>query len=182
MPFETFLQSHGVKYSVQRSNLPIREETGLPDKGHIGFMPDVDVKAGDILTNPNDDTYHITKVEMQFFHGAPHYLQAFYQIEQELNAAKQSSAPVFNIQNAYGSVIGTGNQATINYNSAISGLKRAVSSDTSADKEQLEKIVSLLEMVVNDQVPPSKGLFSKFRDVMDRNSWINAVPDSKLPL
>ena len=135
-------------------------------------MPDVDVKAGDILTNSNGDTYRIISAEMQFLRGAPHYLQAFYQTEQERNAAKQSSAPVFNIQNAYGSVIGSGNQATINYNSAISELKQAVSSDTSADKEQLEKIVSLLEMVVDGQVPPSKGLFSKFRDVMERNSWI----------
>ena len=51
-------------------------------------------------------------------------------------------------------------------------LRQAVASDTSTDKEQLEKIVDLLEMVINDQVPPSKGLFSKFREIMERNSWI----------
>lgn len=101
-----------------------------------------------------------------------HFLETRYQAEQDHIANKQAATPVFNIQNAYGAVFGSGNQTTINYNFTISEMKKAVSADTSSDKEQLKKIVSLLEMVVNDQVPPSKGLFSKFRDVMERNSWI----------
>ncbi len=157
---------------MSRQNEPSREERGLPDKGYIMFTPNTNIRKMDILLNPVGETYHIIRTETEFAYGAPHFLKAFYQTDQEYNATKQSPAPVFNIQNAYASVIGTNNQATINYNSVVSELKEKVASDTSVDREQLEKIVSLLEMVVNDQVPPSKGLFSKFREVMERNSWI----------
>lgn len=172
MPFEDFLQPHGINYTLHRKKEPVREERGLPDKGYIMFRPGTDIGQSDVLTNPAGETYHVVRTETEFAYGKPHFLKAFYQTEWEHSAAKQSSSPVFNIQNAYGSVIGTGNQATINYNSAVSELRKAVASDTSTDKEQLEKIVDLLEMVVNEQVPPSKGLFSKFRKIMERNSWI----------
>ena len=173
MPFEDFLRPHGINYTLRRQNEPVREERGLPDKGYIMFRPGTDIKQSDVLTNPAGEMYHVVRTETEFADGKPYFLKAFYQTELECSTAKQSSAPVFNFQNAYGSVIGTGNQATINYNSAVSELRQAVESDTSADKEQLEKIVDLLEMVVNDQVPPSKGLFSKFSAVMERHSWIS---------
>ena len=172
MSFGNFLQLHGINYTLQRQNKPVREERGLPDKGYIMFRPGTDIVKSDVLTNPVGETYYVVRAETEFAYGKPHFLKVFYQTEREYSAAEQSSQPIFNIQNAYGSVIGTGNQATVNYNSAVSEFRQAVASDTSADKEQLEKIVDLLEMVVNDQVPPSKGLFSKFREIMERNSWI----------
>lgn len=175
---EDAIRRHGLDFELSRADLPYRVVTGLKNheketgKPYIGFMPGTDVKAEDILVSPSGDTYYVTETETQFNRKEPFQLKAFFQTEREHQAAKQSSSSVFNIQNAYGSIIGTNNQATINYTSAVSELKEAVAADTSADKEQLEKIVSLLEMAVNDQVPLSKGLFSKFREVMERNSWI----------
>ena len=163
MPFEDFLRPYGINYTLRRQNEPDREERGLPDTGYIMFRPGTDIVESDILINPVGETYHVVRTETEFAYGKPHFLKVFYRTEQEYSATKQSSPPVFNIQNAYGSIIGTGNQATV---------RQAVASDTSTDKEQLEKIVDLLEMVINDQVPPSKGLFSKFREIMERNSWI----------
>lgn len=175
---EDAIRRNGLDFKLSRADLPCRVVTGLKNhekttgKSYIGFAPGTDVKAEDVLVSPSGDTYYITETETQFNRKEPFQLKAFFQTEREHQAAKQASSSVFNIQNAYGSIIGTNNQATINYNSAVSKLKEAVAADTSNDKEQLEKIVSLLEMVVNDQVPPSKGLFSKFREVMERNSWI----------
>ena len=37
----------------------------------------------------------------------------------------------------------------------------------------MEKVIALLEMVVNNQVPASKGLFSKFSELMERHSWLS---------
>lgn len=172
MPFEDFLRPYGINYTLRRQNEPDREERGLPDTGYIMFRPGTDIVESDILINPVGETYHVVRTETEFAYGKPHFLKVFYRTKQEYSATKQSSPPVFNIQNAYGSIIGTGNQATVNYNSTVHELRQAVASDTSTDKEQLEKIVDLLEMVINDQVPPSKGLFSKFREIMERNSWI----------
>ena len=172
------IKQNGTKFRIVREDVPDRTELGVRNrdatgKSYIGFLPKTDIKAGDILVSPSEDIFYVIETETQFVRQEAIQLKAFIQSEREHNAAEQSSSAIFNIQNAYGSVIGTNNQATINYNSAIGELKERVASDTSEDKEQLEKIVSLLEMVVNDQVPPSKGLFSRFSEVMERNSWIS---------
>lgn len=172
------IRQSGTRFRIIRENVPDRTEIGLKNRetvtgrSYIGFLPKTDIKAGDILVSPSEDIFYVVETETQFVRQEAIQLKAFIQSEREHHADEQSSAPTFNIQNAYGSVIGTNNQATINYNSAISELKERVASDASEDKEQLEKIVSLLEMVVNDQVRPSKGLFSRFSEVMERNSWI----------
>jgi len=178
MPFETFLRQMGIDYIVKRDSQPDRIEKGLINteqssgRKYIGFMPGTDILPNDVLVNPSGDLFYVIETLTDSFLKKPHQLKAYYQTKREHELTKQEPHAVFNVQNAYGSVIGTGNQATINYNSAVSELRQAVASDTSTDKEQLDKIVDLLEMVVNDQVPPSKGLFSKFREVMERNSWI----------
>ena len=170
---ESFLNEHGIEYTINR-NGSIHTEIGLPNSIDgdkcICFYPNADIMPLDSITNHAGDEYFISEVETVFQGKNPAYLKATYKTQAQ---AVKNEQTVFNIQNAYGSVIGTGNQATINYNSAVSELRKAVASDTSADKEQLEKIVDLLEMVVNDQVPPSKGLFSKFSAVMERHSWIS---------
>lgn len=86
----------------------------------------------------------------------------------------------FNIQNAYGSVIGSQSSVVMNYNAAIQNAKKEIEASNSPDKEDLDKIISLLEMIVNNQLSPQKGLFSKFSSVMERNSWITGTITSTL--
>ena len=182
MPIETFLRNQGIDYIVRRESMPDRTESGLINteqttkRAYIGFMPGTDIEVGDILINPVGESVYVIETKTTFFMKKPHELKAYYQTELERHCVDQEPTSVFHIQNAYGSIIGNNNQATVNYNSAVSELKQAVAADSSEDKEQLEKIVSLLEMVVNNQVPPSKGLFSRFSAVMERHSWLsNAV-------
>ncbi len=61
---------------------------------------------------------------------------------------------------------------SISYNESLSNLKNEVQNSDSTDKEELQEIVQLLEMIVNNKVPASKGIFSKFSEIMERNSWI----------
>ncbi len=178
MPLETFLKLHGINFIVQRSSEPDRTELGLPNhdketnRAYIGFRPGIDIKVGDKLINPANESVYVTETETDFFRGKPEQLMVYYQTELEHNAENKISNTVFNIQNAYGSVIGNSNQVTIYYDETIKKLKEQVATTESSDKAELEKIIALLEMVVNNQVPPTKGLFSKFRNVMERNSWI----------
>ena len=58
--------------------------------------------------------------------------------------------------------------------------KKEIEASNSPDKEDLDKIISLLEMIVNNQLSPQKGLFSKFSSVMERNSWITGTITSTL--
>lgn len=79
---------------------------------------------------------------------------------------------VFNIENATNSVIGTQANVTMNIEHSIQEAKEQINSSTSEDKEELHQIISLLEMVVNNQIPAQKGLLSKFSATIQRNSWI----------
>ena len=59
MSFGNFLQLHGINYTLQRQNKPVREERGLPDKGYIMFRPGTDIVKSDVLTNPVGETYYV---------------------------------------------------------------------------------------------------------------------------
>ena len=144
------------------------------------FHPEVDIQNGDILTNPFGDKYYVLSREIQTYVRQPYQLKCYIIPESEYKDMQISTSPVFNIQNAYGSVIGTQANVTLNYNDAIQATKEQIASTDSPDKEELQQIVSLLEMVVNNQVPVQKGLFSKFSEVMERNSWITSAISSTL--
>lgn len=94
--------------------------------------------------------------------------------------SQPQNSPTFHINNAYGSVIGTQQNVTLNYKSSLSQLKSDVNECNSEDKESLQKIVSLLEMILDNQVPPNKGIFSKFSAVMERNSWFTSAVSSTI--
>lgn len=88
--------------------------------------------------------------------------------------------PFFNIENAYSSVIGSQQNVTFNCNDSIQKAKQQIEAINSPDKEELKQIISLLEMIINNQLPPQKGLLSKFSSVMERNSWITSTLASTL--
>ena len=173
---DDFLKLEGLSYTVKRDSAPSRVELGLADEegSCISFIPGTDIIPGDTLISPDGSTVCVIKTQVQYFNKKPYSLNAYYADDSRSQADVQAPPAVYNIQNAYGSIIGNSSQATINYNSAISDLKEQVAADTSADKEQMEKIVSLLEMITNNQVPPTQGILSKFSGVMERNSWFSS--------
>ncbi len=174
---DSFLKEHGIPYTVKRDGCKDRQEIGLENRDeanrpYICFFPDKDIRAGDSLINPHGDTFYVTEAKMRYMKAEASYLQAYFQTAAERERETNANSVVFNIGTAYGSVIGNSNQATINYKTSLDEIKARVEQEPSEDKEDLKKIISLLELVVNDNVPPSKGLFSKFSAVMERHSWI----------
>ena len=143
-------------------------------KKFIGFMPGTDIQQNDILTNPAGEVIYITDTQTQFIHQEQYQLKAYYQTKYEKAYNTQSNSPVFNIGTAYGSVIGTQQSVTVNYKDSLRATKKQIEDSDSPDKEELQQIISLLEMIVNNQLPPQKGLLSKFSAVLERNSWITS--------
>ena len=158
---------------------------GLPNheqstsKAYIGFFPKSDVIVGDWLINPSNERFYVKDTITDFFMGEANQLKAYYQTASEVNSSS-STTNIFNIGTANGSVIGSQSNVILNYNEALQGIKEQVASTPSPDREELQQIVTLLEMVVNNQVPPQKGLLSKFSAVMERNSWITSAISSTL--
>lgn len=185
-PFISFLKRHGQKYSIERNGEIVFEIDGLPNhetttgRQYIGFMPGSDVLANDWLINTVGERFYVSDVKTTFVLKEPHCLNAYYLTEFEQQKSLQTGNPTFNIQNAYGSVIGTQSSVILNYNDSIQHLKDQINSTESNDKEELKQLCSLLEMVVNNQVPVQKGLLTKFSAVMERNSWITSAITSTL--
>ena len=177
-PFSSVLRLGGNKFTVERDGQIVAELDGLSNKDesgrhYIGFAPGAGVRINDWLINSSGDRFYVDDVKTAYFMGKPHVLNAYYSTETEHKAkSKQSHSAIFNIGSAHGSIIGTQALATVNYNDGIKHLKEQVAATESDDKEDLARIVALLEMVVNNQVPASKGLLSKFTETMERNSWI----------
>lgn len=182
----SFIERSGIMYSIERNSKIISEHKGLINteqstgKRYIGFYPDVDIQTGDFVTNPFGDKYYVSNREIQTFTGKPHQLKCYIISIAEYEKLSLPTTATFHIENAYGSVIGTQTNVTLNYNDSIQRAKEQIASIDSPDKQELQQIISLLEMVINNQVPPQKGLFSKFSAVMERNSWITGTISSTL--
>lgn len=183
-PFYTFWNTQGILYSVIRNDNKINECKGLPNRDsigkYIGFPADYDITAGDILIPKTDEKFYVTDTLVDYWDGKPSQKKAYIQTEVEHNTSKHQASTIFNIGTATGSVIGTQANVTLNYSNSIQYAKEQIESSDSPDKEDLQKIISLLEMIVNNQLPPQKGLFSKFSSVMERNSWITGTISSAL--
>ncbi len=155
------------------------ERTGVSFKGilvlnqgnpRIDFENSVDIKSSDWITNSVGEKLYITELVSL----SEYYKSCYYISEYEYNTSIKSN-PSFSINatTIKNSIIGTQSTATINMSSEIEKMREEISNSQSDDKEELLKIVSLLEELKNNQEPVPKGILSKFSCVLERNSWIS---------
>lgn len=176
--FELFLKRSGQPFKVERNGEVLFTVDGLPNhetvtkRQYIGFVPGTDIKPNDWVINSLGERFFIEDIKTTFLQKEPHCLNAYYLTQAEYQKSTQQNSTVFNVQNAYGSIIGTQSHVTLNYNDSIRKARELIDTSDTKDKDELNQIINLLEMVVNNQVPANKGLFSKFSAVMERNSWI----------
>ena len=117
-----FINRNGITYSVERNGDVISEQKGLINtkqstgKRYIGFYPDADIQIGDFVINPYGDRYYVLNREVQTFTGRPYQLNCYIISATEYEDSKNSTSAIFHIENAYGSVIGTQANVTLNYN------------------------------------------------------------------
>lgn len=184
---EKFIKTNGITFEVERNGKVISEILGVPNhekatsKPYIGVMEISFLSVGDYLINPHKQRFLVKDIVADYAFQELQQYKVFYLTESEELAAKnQSNATIFNIENAYSSVIGSQQNVTFNCNDSIQKAKQQIEAINSPDKEELKQIISLLEMIINNQLPPQKGLLSKFSSVMERNSWITSTLASTL--
>ena len=164
-PFQMLLKQQGQLYKIERNSQTISTLDGLPNHGnshkqYIGFTPGSDVMAGDCLINSVGERFYVKDTVTDFFMQKPNQLKAFYLTENEFkNQQSASASTVFNIENATGFVIGTQSVVNMNYQTTMQQLHEQVSACILPDKEQLEKLISMLELITNDDVPAHKRDF-----------------------
>lgn len=177
-----------VEYAIDRNETIVNTIKGLPNHEkstglpYVGFEPGTDIRTGDWLINPLNERFYVRDAKTTFFQGQPHSLNAYYLTESEYKEQQTTASNVFNIGTAYGSVIGTQSCVTLNYNESIENFRKQVAEqEDSPDKEQMNQIISLLEMITTNQLPVQKGLLSRFSALMEKHAWIsNAVSSTIL--
>lgn len=186
-PFESILRLQGIVYQIERDGNITHATKGLINfntstkRKFIGVPVNTDIKVGDWLINPSGNRFYVEETETSYFSKNPASIDAFYLTEKEYKTDNAPlAAPVFNVNNAYGSVIGTQAHVTLNYNDCIEQIKKQISSFDSDDNKQLNEIVVLLEKIMSEKEKPTKGMLAKFSDVMERNSWISGSIASAL--
>lgn len=178
MEFKDMLKSNSVKYIVNRQENIVGEHMGLPNtekstnKKYIGFEPNADICLFDRLLNPVGEIFYIIDTQTQFINGSPFQLKAYYNTEAEHNQKKNEiSNTVFNIGNVSNSIIGNNNVNTLS-NQLLSDIK-SNSEKFPEDKEQLDEIISLLNLIAENKIQPKQGLLSKFSNLMEKHSWLS---------
>ena len=188
MIFENFLKRHGIDMRIERNGEIISTIPGLPNREtatnrkYVGFRPGTDIKVDDVVITPANERLYITETQASYFQKHQEEIKAFYMTEAEKHRKEieQRQSNVYNIGTAYGSVIGPANTATINYKTNFQELRERAALENAPDKEQVQKLIDLVEMIVNGQVPPQKGLLSRFSETMERHSWITSAVASAL--
>lgn len=186
-PAQQFINDRGIMFQVERCGSVVSELKGLPNRDnpqsprYISFMLDSDVQIGDWIINLENERFYVIDTHTDFFLQEKSQLKAYYQTVAERNSQNKIQSAIFNIGTATNSVIGTQASVTMSINGAIQNAREQITSSDSKDKEELQQIISLLEMVADNQVPAQKGLLSKFSAVIQRNSWI-ASPISSILL
>lgn len=183
MIFESLLSMHGLNMQIERDGEIIATVPGLPNREtatnrqYVGFCPGTDIKIDDVVITPASERLYVTETQASFFQKQQEEIKAFYmtEVEKKRKENEQRQSNIYNIGTAYGSVIGTANTATINYQTNFQELRERAEAEDAPDKEQVQKLVDLVEMIVNDQIPPQKGLLSKFSETMERHSWITSA-------
>ncbi len=179
-PFLLIFKQANQPYKLERNGVTIADLKGVENrtsdthKNYVGFLPKTDIKPNDWLINQFNERFYVQDTKTTVFMKEPCELQAFILTEVEYKNKQNSSNVTYQINNAYGSVIGNQSNFTLNYSSSINELRDTINKSDSQDKEELNKIVNLLEMITNNEVPASKGILSKFTETIQKNSWITS--------
>lgn len=176
-PFITFLNRSGLIYKVQRNGIVIAEIKGLPNRekdtmrDYVGFLPDKDIQVGDWLINPANQKFYVEDIYSASFTGKIIELKAFVLSEAKYKTLKSNDNNI-SINNLFGNIIGNQSNISINYNIQIESIRNYINESNSDDKEELKILIDLLEKIVNNETQPSKGMFSKFSQLMEKHSWL----------
>lgn len=181
---EDFIEMNGIMFKIERNGSIISELKGRQQiedktsKKYVGFLVGSDVKPGDWVMNPYGDRLYIVDTITGIGINGPSELKAYFQTVTEYNSKPEPQSTVFNIGSANNSVIGNQSHFAVNINASLQEAREQINSSDSDDKEELHKIIDLLESVANNQVPLQRGMFSRFSALMQRNSWITGTMSS----
>lgn len=172
-PIIRLLEHHGILFSVERNGIVVSTVKGIRQYSTIEFLPNTDIQVNDVLINPSNERVYVSDTHTDYYKGEACKLVADFLTDNQKNSqSAQNQQTVFNISNASNSVIGNNNYVVFDYSAEIDKAEQKINTSNTPDKEELQEVIELLRKIVDNQIPVSKGLFSRFSAVMERHSWI----------
>ena len=180
MSINNFFDRYGVEITVSNES-DSRKLIALPNKDcdsnreYFGFLPKDIVKVGEIISDSIGNSYKITEVKPMYgVQGSIMQIMAYYKNLDCIDDSQLiSNITNYNISNATNSIIGSQHNFSIS-TSNFDDLKSMIEKSNSSDKEELNKLVDLVLMIVDNHLPANKGILSRFASVIQRNSWITS--------
>lgn len=170
--FKRNLSTSGILFTISKTGENVKGLlNSFSNKPFISFSLDVDVSTGDIVENSLGEKLRIIDIQPLLDYKNCFY-QSEYVYQHDNNAMSTFNINADKIENT---IIGTQANATINLEFQIQKMKSDISNSKSSDKDELLKIVSLLEELRDSKEPVPRGILSGFSAVMERNSWFTGA-------
>ncbi|EHR33475.1 hypothetical protein [Helcococcus kunzii] len=172
MSAKSFIDRLGIKALVQKQNGTTFETTVLPnkdDKSQEKFLMlyvGTDIESSDKVILPDGKQVTIQEVETQYWHRQPSVLHAYY------DRSPEKSNQIFNINSVSNSNIG--NYNTVNIGLTFEEIRNLINENSNInDRESLNELVNELENITNNSKELKPGIFAKFANTLQKNSWIS---------
>lgn len=155
-----------------------RNSEKSPPRKYIGLYPNTDVQERDILkSRVSDEEFYVVETAPHVIESHVFQKKAYYLTDREFRQQRENTSEVstvFNIQNASGSIIGTQQVATLNFNTDLQKLKEQIDLSNSPDKDELNELISQLKAIIDGTQPAQRGGLARFSETMQRNMWVTA--------
>ena len=169
---DQFLLSHCSDFRHERSKTTLK---GFFADRKIQLFSSIPIKRGDVLSHlSTENKYTVVDVEPL---SDEEYL-VYY--------SHASSLPSINIGTIQGNaIVGNQQNAVFNIGSTLPEIREFINKSTEIDKldrQQLQELIDLANMVVNNNLPITGGFFGKFRPLFTKYGAITgAIIQSLIP-
>lgn len=168
--YDDILRESGFPYRIERDGLIINEVLGKPYKSDIRLSLSSSVERGDILIDKYGDRHKVKDSHITYVKGKPRRTTVIIDQENATVSPVQYNflAPITN------AAIGNNATANIQYEYDLEQIRSEIVKNGENDRADLNKIVDILEEIRAGTVDAKRGGFSRFTEVIQRNSWITA--------
>ncbi|WP_282926919.1 hypothetical protein [Helcococcus kunzii] len=170
MAFSSFIDRQGVNVTVVKHNGSSFDTKALinidkdTNEKFLAFYVDTDVSENDKVIFPDGKEIFLQEIETQYWQGEPSLIHGYY----GKNETKASQ--IFNIGNVSQSNIG--NYNSINIGNSLDEIKSLIESNSNdKDKNSLIDLTNEIEKLTMNSKDIKPGMFSKFENLLKRNTW-----------
>jgi len=175
-----FMKKGGEYFTVIREGKKIGEIEGIRNteqsskRKYVGFYPQSEIKPGDwIKGNLSNDEYYIVDTDSDIINSKVFQIKGYYETKaQHERRSENEATSIYNIGNAYGSIIGSQQVPTINNSYNLEEIRDLIKQYGNEDKEELNEMIDTIKAITENNIPVQKGTLGHFSELLAKHSWI----------